>query len=391
MPSMIQWCDVPRPSVKRPSHTAWFDSAARAMAIGWRVWIGSTAVPSSIRPVACPMSVIAVSASKSPGTWGTQIEVNPAASAASASATSCATLWRYRPLSGPIIRPIRIPISLPHGPLAFAPALPQVLALLFSFCENTNSIEGTWTSRASWPYREGHVSGWLRMASSMVKADEPQGGSGPGWRQRAVSKSLTAARTRAEHRVQGLLDAAFALIDERGTTQFTIQEVVDRSKQSLRGFYQYFDGKDELLFALLEETIRESLKDLRSAVDSESRPLERLRAFTICLHEWCEPLGTRRKRGAHNRLPISEFSLQLALKDPERLSAAMTPISRMLVDVLKAAVAAGSLKVTDPQRAALLIQQTVMYGWLMNRFVQNSRTRVTAEDAWEFCLHGLGG
>jgi AcrR family transcriptional regulator len=225
----------------------------------------------------------------------------------------------------------------------------------------------------------------------MTRIDELQDGDGPSWRQRAVSKSLSAARTRAEQRVQGLLDAAFALIDESGTTQFTIQDVVDRSKQSLRGFYQYFESKDELLFALLEETIREALKDLRSAVESESEPLDRLRAFIIRLHEWCEPLGTRRKRGAHNRVPISEFSLQLALKDPERLTAAMAPISRMLLEVLGAAAATGSLRVTDTQRAALLIQQTVMYGWLMNRFVQNPRARVTAEDAWEFCLHGLGG
>jgi len=225
----------------------------------------------------------------------------------------------------------------------------------------------------------------------MAKADDLHDENGPGWRQRAVSKSLSAARTRAEHRVQALLDAAFALIDERGTTEFTIQEVVERSKQSLRGFYKYFDGKDELLFALLEESIRESLTDLRSAVASESKPLRRLRAFTVRLHEWCEPLGARRKRGAHNRVPISEFSLQLALKDPERLAAAMAPISRLLLELLKAAVAAGSLQVTDTQRAALLIQQTVMYGWLMNRFVQNARSRITAEDAWEFCLHGLGG
>ena len=225
----------------------------------------------------------------------------------------------------------------------------------------------------------------------MAKADDLRDGNRPAWRQRAVSKSLSAARTRAEQRVQGLLDAAFALIDERSTTEFTIQEVVDRSKQSLRGFYQYFDGKDELLFALLEESIRESLEDLRAAVESESEPLEKLRAFTIRLHEWCEPLGTRRKRGAHNRLPLSEFSLQLAVKDPERLTAVILPISRMLIELLKAAVAAGSLKVAEPQRAALLIQQTVMYGWLMNRLVLNPRSRVTAEDAWEFCLHGLGG
>ena len=229
----------------------------------------------------------------------------------------------------------------------------------------------------------------MKANRSKAMADEPQDGNGPGWRHRAVSKSLSAARTRAEQRVQGLLDAAFELIDERGTTQFTIQEVVDQSKQSLRGFYQYFDSKDELLFALLEEVIRESLKDLQSAVDSETKPLERLRAFTIRLHEWCDPLGTRRKRGAHNRIPISEFSMQLALKDPERLAAAMAPISRMLIDAIKAA--AGSLRVTDTQRAAMLIQQTVMYGWLMNRFVPDSRPRVTAEDAWEFCLHGLGG
>jgi AcrR family transcriptional regulator len=225
----------------------------------------------------------------------------------------------------------------------------------------------------------------------MTRADDLQDESAPGWRQRAVSKSLNAARTRAEQRVQRLLDAAFALIDEKGTTEFTIQEVVDRSKQSLRGFYQYFEGKDELLFALLEESIRESVDDLHEAVESEAEPIDRLRAFTIRLHEWCEPLDTRRKRGAHNRVPISEFSLQLALKDPERLAAVTAPISRMLVELLEAAVAAGSLQVSDTRRAALLIQQTVMYGWLMNRLVQSPRARVTAEDAWEFCLHGLRG
>src|SRR5215471_16098458 len=141
----------------------------------------------------------------------------------------------------------------------------------------------------------------------MADVDEVKGGDAPGWRHRAVSKSLKAARTRAEQRVQRLLDAAFALIDERGTTEFTIQEVVERSKQSLRGFYQYFEGKDELLFALLEESIRESFADIHAAVEAESEPIERLRAFTIRMHEWCEPLGKRRKRGAHNRFPLSEF------------------------------------------------------------------------------------
>ena len=225
----------------------------------------------------------------------------------------------------------------------------------------------------------------------MARVDDAQDENVRGWRQRAVSRSLSAARTRAERRVQRLLDAAFELIDEKGTSDFTIQEVVDRSKQSLRGFYQCFDGKDELLFALLEENIRESIEDMREAVESESRPLERLRAFTIRLHEWCMPLGTQRKRGAHNRLPISEFSLQLAVKDPDRLAAVMAPVSRMLLELLDAAAAADAVQVADTRRAALLIQQTVMYSWLMNRLAAKNRADVSAEEAWEFCLHGLRG
>lgn len=224
----------------------------------------------------------------------------------------------------------------------------------------------------------------------MAKGDEPKDGPTKAWRQRAVAKSLSAARSRAEERVQRLLDAAFALIDEKGTTEFTIQEVVDRSGQSLRGFYQYFEGKDELLFALLEESIEEALVDLGEVAESETEPLARLRAFTIRLHEWCEPIGAKRKRGSHDRVPLSEFSMQLALKDPERLAVVMVPISRMLIALIEAAIAHGDLAAVESRRASLLILQTVMYGWFMNRLVPNQRARVSAEDAWEFCLHGLG-
>src|SRR5712675_3233465 len=99
----------------------------------------------------------------------------------------------------------------------------------------------------------------------------------PAWRERAVSRSLNAARSRAEQRVQRFLDAAFSLIDEKCTTEFTIQEFIDRSKQSLRGFYQYFDGKDELLLALFEETLREAIDDLHAVIETQDEPLERLR------------------------------------------------------------------------------------------------------------------
>jgi AcrR family transcriptional regulator len=229
----------------------------------------------------------------------------------------------------------------------------------------------------------------MKTSSKKAGTEVARKGNEPAWRQRAVSRSLSAARSRAEQRVQRFLDAAFELIDERGTTEFTIQEVVDRSKQSVRGFYQCFDGKDELLLALSEESTRESAEDIRAAVEAESDPIARLRAFVIRLHEWCEPLGTMRKRGKHNRRPIAEFSLQLAVNHPERMSATLVPISRMLLDLIEAAVEAGAIEVSDARRAAALMQQTLMFGWFGNRLVPNPRMHVTAEEAWEFCLHGL--
>ncbi len=223
----------------------------------------------------------------------------------------------------------------------------------------------------------------------MAEAKIPDEGGEPAWRERAVSRSLNAARSRAEKRVQRFLDAAFSLIDEKGSTDFTIQEVIDRSKQSLRGFYQYFDGKDELLLALFEETMAESADDIGEVVKTESEPLACLRAFVIRLHEWCEPSEKPRKRGSHSRRAISEFSVQLAGNHPDRVKAAIAPVSQLLVELLDAARAAGVINVNDTHRTGGLIMQTVMYSWFGNRLANNPKARITAEETWEFCLHGL--
>jgi AcrR family transcriptional regulator len=222
-----------------------------------------------------------------------------------------------------------------------------------------------------------------------TKDGATEDGNEPAWRERAVSRSLNAARSRAEVRVQRFLDAAFSLIDEKGTTEFTIQEVIDRSKQSLRGFYQYFDGKDELILALFEETIREATDDLRHVVESASDPMEGLKAFTIRLHEWCDPSEKPRKRSAHNRRPIMEFAVHLTVDHSDRVKAAMAPISRMMIELVDAANTTGAIHVSDVRRAAALMQQTVMYSWFGNRLADNSRMRLSAEATWEFCLHGL--
>src|ERR1700739_671351 len=111
----------------------------------------------------------------------------------------------------------------------------------------------------------------------------------PAWKQRAVERSIKTAKLRAAQRVQRFLDAAQAIITEKGTTDFTVQEVVDRSRQSLRSFYLQFDGKHELLLALFEDALSRTAEQLRAAADGKKKPLDKLQVAVELLFELCRP------------------------------------------------------------------------------------------------------
>jgi AcrR family transcriptional regulator len=120
-------------------------------------------------------------------------------------------------------------------------------------------------------------------ALASTPADEPT------WKQRAVERSTRAAKLRAEQRVQRFLDAAQVIITEKGSTDFTVQEVVDRSRQSLRSFYQHFDGKHELLLALFEDALRRATDQIRAAASGQEDALGRLRIAVYLLFELSRP------------------------------------------------------------------------------------------------------
>jgi len=124
----------------------------------------------------------------------------------------------------------------------------------------------------------------MALASGVTGEMTTNGEREPAWRQRAIDRSTQPARLRAAKRVQRFLNAAREIIAEKNSTEFTVQEVVDRSKQSLRSFYQYFDGKHELMLGLFEEEIDAAMVSLRAA-SAEGDPLDRLRAAVIVLYE----------------------------------------------------------------------------------------------------------
>ena len=207
----------------------------------------------------------------------------------------------------------------------------------------------------------------------------------PAWKQRAVERSTKAAKLRAEKRVQRFLDAAQAIITDKGTTDFTVQQVVDRARQSLRSFYQHFDGKHELLLALFEDALLQATEQIQAAVVSEADPLEALRLAVQRLFELCRP------DPAGPRPLFTDFAGQLLAFHPAEVKAAHAPLLALLTELMTAAGQAGRLRPgTRPRRAAALTMQTVMF------IAQSSGVSdgenddpVTAHEVWEFCSSGF--
>ncbi|MFJ9737288.1 TetR/AcrR family transcriptional regulator [Streptomyces sp. NPDC101166] len=208
----------------------------------------------------------------------------------------------------------------------------------------------------------------------------------PAWRQRAVERSTRAAKLRAEQRVQRFLDAAQELIADKGTTDFTVQEVVERSRQSLRSFYQHFDGKHELLLALFEDALARSAADIREKTATGQDPLTRLRIAVELLYDSSKP-----RPGRQSPL-FTDFAVQLLVSHPDQVATAHLPLLSLFTELVEEAVEAGQATSPKARRTASLIMQTAMFtAQAPAAPVGAHPSPITVEEVWAFCLGGITG
>ncbi|PPJ13313.1 TetR family transcriptional regulator [Nocardia nova] len=207
----------------------------------------------------------------------------------------------------------------------------------------------------------------------------------PAWKQRAVERSIRTAKLRAEQRVQRFLDAAQAIITEKGTTDFTVQEVVDRSKQSLRSFYLQFDGKHELLLALFEDALSRTADQLRAAADGQDDPIDQLRVTIELLFELSRPDPTAQ------RPLFTDFAPQLLVSHPAQVKVAHAPLLSLITELMEKAQAQGRLrKDLNARRTAAMVMQTVMFTAQSTGGTDEETTHpITAEEVWNFCARGF--
>jgi AcrR family transcriptional regulator len=224
-------------------------------------------------------------------------------------------------------------------------------------------------------------------------ANEPAGAEngGTSWRDLAVARSLDPARVRAEKRVQRFLDAAVELMTSSSGKDFTVQEVVERSGQSLRSFYQYFAGKYELLLALFEESVRSTAEHLGDAIADERDPLERLRIFTIEYYRVCQPAKKTRDGKRPPTRILAEFAQQLLTEHPDEAARAFVPMVTLLEEILDDATAEGVIRSDlNNRRIAGVILQAVMFNAFAHTISGTLRCDGdAAEELWLLLMQGL--
>jgi len=212
-------------------------------------------------------------------------------------------------------------------------------------------------------------------------------------RELAVARSIDSARARAENRVQRFMDSAVELINAGAGTDFTVQEVVERSGQSLRSFYQYFEGKHELLLALFEESVLSTVDYLRQRLEDEDDPRERLHIFVVEYYQMCRPTvdGVPTRLGAN--IVMAEFAWQLVIKHPREAARAFAPLVAMFRKLVDEAVDAG---VVRPDLSSERLLSLVLGVLMFNVFaltvggtsVRDDRAEA-AEEAWDVLMRGI--
>src|SRR6201991_4172390 len=155
---------------------------------------------------------------------------------------------------------------------------------------------------------------------------------------KASGRPATPAAADEESRTTRFMKSALAILGETGRTDFTVLEVVERSKTSLRSFYQHFSTKDELLLALIDKIMSESTKRWRD----ETTGLVSTAALRVLIDRICLPAESG-KQDRVNR-GLTDYNDHLAETLPREYARVLSPLHDLLKDIINRGSAGGTFR-----------------------------------------------
>lgn len=189
----------------------------------------------------------------------------------------------------------------------------------------------------------------------------------------------------AEPRTVRFMRSALSILGETGRTDFTVLEVVERSKTSLRSFYQHYSTKDELLLALVDKIMSESTAHWRADIAE----LDAVAALRALVEKISAPAASTKQDSINRGLTF--FNDHLAESRPQEYARVLAPLHALIRDIIAAGIAEGVFR-SDPDTdtTAALIMQTLL-GALRLRALgaELNGTPIEGRHIFGFCAHSL--
>ncbi len=182
------------------------------------------------------------------------------------------------------------------------------------------------------------------------------------------------------------IKTAVEILGETGRTDFTVQEVVARSKTSLRAFYQHFSSKDELLLALFDRTIAQSARTWRA----ETTGLDSTAALKLVLDRISQQAESSTQDSLNRALSL--YNQNLAETRPREYARVLSPLHRLICDIVRQGIVEGVFNPRlDVGAASAIVMQTIVGAqrlhWLGSEL---NGAPIDAGQLYDFCSRALG-
>ena len=204
------------------------------------------------------------------------------------------------------------------------------------------------------------------------------------WELRAAARMARGADTNGRDIASDIIGAAWDLVGTYEILDFTVKQVAERADVALQTLYRYFGSKDELLLAMLEESMHEAAVFL----DAPSEPpVERLKHIVtqpiLITYNEHEQRITR-WRGRERQRLLETF--------PDEVEAVYEPYRVLIADAIVAVCEAGYAGTDDPDLDASLILHFVQtMAHAVHGGGLNELPEVVAEHVWRMCWAGISG
>ncbi len=204
------------------------------------------------------------------------------------------------------------------------------------------------------------------------------------WQVRATQRAFE--RMMEEQKRSRRQDPASAIVgaarDLAADGDFTVKQVADRAGMAVQTVYRHFGSKDELVLAVLEESLAAGCEYISEVTNDITDPLDRLeqiiRIAIIAARD-----SPQLRMHARERVRLSQGYA------PE-VENALSPLRMLLIDALSQAAASGEISPVDIERDAdLILHLLLSYAYAFMAHAIPGEANEVANYVWGFCVAAL--